>query len=362
MTDPAEKQRGLLDRAFDQLADSRTPLSAALDTATRIAQLRRDHPNLWWLRLETVGLERTADWKMVDADMQGHFSGAEYTTVRDEVIHQFMVRRSHEVDGQDVVVAQSVRELEGLLSLSDEAVRASQPPEGLHPVDLYFAHERYQKTLVALAPRRQQAVDVLNRVRARVYAYLLQTEAAIELSQVASGAFERVRVAVDARLGEVAPEALVQFRAAYERAATGDEEARSHALTSCRRVLASVADALYPPTDEPVADETGQKHALTTDKWKNRLYTYAADRIPWDASRSLSLANLDELDRRLSALNDLTSKGVHANVSAAEVDQAIVQTYLLIGDLIRLPQPTDGSGPAAGVGGEGVERTTATST
>jgi hypothetical protein len=339
MTDPLEKQRQLLERAFDQLADSSVPLSAALDTATRLAQLRRDFVNLWWLRLESVGIERRAVFGLIDAEMEGRFVGEEYTRLRDEVIHQLMVRRSYVVDGKDLVVAQGALELESLLSLTDEAIKASQPPEGLHPTDLYLAQERHQKTLVALVPRRQQTVEVLNRIRSRIQSYLLQTEAAIELSVVATGAFERVRVAVDARLGDVAPEALVQFRAAYERASVGDNEARSHALTSCRRVLASVADALYPPSDVPLVGSDGKKHALTADKWKNRLYTFASERIANNASRSVTQANLDELDRRMSALNDLTSKAVHAGVSAEEVDQAIVQTYLLIGDLVRLPEP-----------------------
>jgi hypothetical protein len=360
VTYPVQKQRELIDQAFDQLADSTVPLSAALDTATRLAQLRRDYANLWWLRFEGVGMERRADFQMVDAEMRGYFVGAEYDQHRDQVIREAMVRRAYQEDGKDLVMGPGIRELERQLTLVHETVKASEPPQGLHQLDLYFANERHQKTLLGLLPRRQQIEEVLNRVRARLQGYLLATEAAIEVTQIAGGAFDRVRAAVDGRLSEVAPEALVQFRAAYERVAAGDDEARSHALTSCRRVLASVADALYPPSDMPLVDAAGKHHALTAEKWKNRLCAYAAERIPGDASRSLTLANLDELDRRLTALNNLTSKGIHGSVSADEVDQAIVQTYLLIGDLIRLPEPAPAahSSPAADIAGETGERTT----
>ena len=39
---------------------------------------------------------------------------------------------------------------------------------------------------------------------------------------------------------------------------------------------------------------------------------------------------------RIDRLHDLSSKGVHADTSEFEVNQAVIQTYLLIGDILRL--------------------------
>jgi hypothetical protein len=43
-----------------------------------------------------------------------------------------------------------------------------------------------------------------------------------------------------------------------------------------------------------------------------------------------------ELAAKLEALNRPTSKGVHAEVSELEVNQAIIRTYLTTGDIVRL--------------------------
>lgn len=53
---------------------------------------------------------------------------------------------------------------------------------------------------------------------------------------------------------------------------------------------------------------------------------------------------MEELGRRLDAINDLSSKGVHADVTIEEADQCVLQTYLLVGGLARA---TDGQEPAA---------------
>lgn len=49
-------------------------------------------------------------------------------------------------------------------------------------------------------------------------------------------------------------------------------------------------------------------------------------------------AQLTDLGNRLDALNVAGSKGVHADVTGAEADQCIIQTYLLIGDFLRLAE------------------------
>jgi hypothetical protein len=42
----------------------------------------------------------------------------------------------------------------------------------------------------------------------------------------------------------------------------------------------------------------------------------------------------------VEALNDLASKGVHSDIAEYEADQCMIQTYLTIGDLLRLDDRT----------------------
>jgi hypothetical protein len=42
----------------------------------------------------------------------------------------------------------------------------------------------------------------------------------------------------------------------------------------------------------------------------------------------------------------LTNKGVHANVTQAEVDTCVMQTYLLAGEILRIFEDTSKGDPA----------------
>jgi hypothetical protein len=43
-----------------------------------------------------------------------------------------------------------------------------------------------------------------------------------------------------------------------------------------------------------------------------------------------------DVGARLSALNDLASKGVHVDVTTYEVDTCVVQTYLVVADVLHI--------------------------
>lgn len=52
--------------------------------------------------------------------------------------------------------------------------------------------------------------------------------------------------------------------------------------------------------------------------------------------RAVVRVTLQGVDSRLRALNELASKGVHAGVTAYEVDTCVVQTYLVAADVLRI--------------------------
>lgn len=55
-------------------------------------------------------------------------------------------------------------------------------------------------------------------------------------------------------------------------------------------------------------------------------------------------ADRQDVDARLKALNELASKGVHADVTTYEVDTCVVQTYLLVADELRVRERANSAG------------------
>ncbi|HSW43453.1 MAG TPA: hypothetical protein VLM76_13165 [Patescibacteria group bacterium] len=335
--------RSLVSRALGDLA-SGVPLSAILEQCIRIAELRQDLFNAWWMRREAIGPGGSRAVKALDAQMSQRLAAELYGPLRIALIEDQIERRGMELvdletmEMEHEVCTISVGEIETQIELLEAHLEASKPPAGLAPLDLYYANQGYHKARAQTQPMIRDLKSILSRIRARLHTFLVQTEAALAVAQTATSTFERTRRFVDGRLGAVAPDALEKLQAAYERADAGHSEALSHALTSCRRVLQSVADVLYPATGTVVIGSDGKSREMTADKYRNRLWQYVSEHASSDTGRRITTATVEELGRKVNILDELSSKGVHGQVTLEEVDQCVLQTYLLVGELLRLAE------------------------
>jgi hypothetical protein len=245
----------LVQTTLDEFDNPNYKLSSVLRKAIRIARLRNDHENLWWLQEEMLA----------DSDKE--------------------------------------------------------------------ARNRIKRELLPHYSREQ-----FRRIEHRVHEFLSITEKQLAYGQINSDIFERNRQYVDSRLSAIAPESLEQLVVAYRRVGEGDSEAGSHALLSCRRVLKSLADKLYPAREEPVIGSDGRERTLIEEKYIARLWQFVAERVKGRTAGDLLLAQVKDTGNRIDRLYELDSKGVHADVSEFEVNQAVIQTYLLVGDILRIAE------------------------
>jgi hypothetical protein len=145
---------------------------------------------------------------------------------------------------------------------------------------------------------------------------------------IGAAIFTQYKNSVDAVLADTAELAADRLPQAYERLATGGSEAVSHALTTCRRVMDSFADAIYPARAEPV--RIGEEEIeVGADRTRNRLRAYIYERVG-NGSR------YKRLNQGIRSLYDRTSTGVHADVDAGEARALVLQTYLLLGEILSL--------------------------
>lgn len=332
----------LVQRGLAAADDPAHPVSALARLALRVARLREDWDAVWWLSIETRSLGEGSDAFKTDLadEVRAHFTGLDIKAVNKRHGDLYLAERavSHFDEHNRPTAATCSMSLDEIEHQIVAIRAASEPnlPPGLAPVDVYKLRQSQEEArLIGLRSIRELGT-VLGRVRNRIAVYLARTEKEILFGQYASDAFERNRGFVDGKLGAVAPDALESMSAAYRRRADGDAEGRSHALTSCRRALAATADALCPATGEVVFGLDGKSHTLTRDKFVNRLLHFAESNARHRASKELLIQQIEHLAGRLAALNGLASKGVHAQVTEAEVDQCVIQTYLVIGDLLRI--------------------------
>jgi hypothetical protein len=197
-----------------------------------------------------------------------------------------------------------------------------------------FETELSLRTRMEEHNRRIESLRIKASIRNMAYEYLIGCETELRLSVTGEKLFGRHRLHVDRMLRESAPAVLDGLSAAIRRAGESDDtEARSQALTSCRRVLMAVADLVFPARESPHTDTQGVEREVGANQYRNRLIA-AIETAGTDTHSKALQGAISDFATRLDSLDELTQKGVHAQVTEREMEFGVVQTYLLAGEVL----------------------------
>lgn len=323
--EPIDRILGLVSEAFKDLDNNDCPLSSVIRKAIRIAGLRNDYSNLCWLKYEMTDAANTEARREAMREIIPFYSKEQYVHMQQRFLEVYNTERQILAFDDNLVLGSN-----GLISAGVPEIETQESYfQGLVKQNDALASMRYG----VLA---QEHRKVLSRIAQRVSNFLSTTERELVFGQFNANVFEQNRKWVDSRLGAISPEALEQLSSAYKRLDENDSESRCHALLSCRRVLKSLADKLFPALDGPIIGADGRVRKLNDENYINRLWQFATDRASGHASGEVLLAQITALGNRIDALYDLTCKGTHADVSAYEANQCIIETYAVIGAILRL--------------------------
>jgi hypothetical protein len=175
------------------------------------------------------------------------------------------------------------------------------------------------------------AVSILSSIRSRVLAavhdFAVSSYHRLAFSGLAESIFEKHRKAVEELIRSIAPDILLKVPAVYDRLSAGDPEAISQGMNTLRRIIKSLADRVYPASDQPIQID-GQRYEVGTDKVLNRIKLFLLARCPSESRR-------DRLNRSLRDIHERTSVGAHSDISATEARSLFLNTYLALGEVLE---------------------------
>jgi hypothetical protein len=145
--------------------------------------------------------------------------------------------------------------------------------------------------------------------------------------------FEGYKSEVDNLIADKCGDVLEQIPSVMERLSLGNSEAVSHGLTTCRRIIESFADSIFPPSDETI-NIGGNDLKLDASKHQNRINAYIHLRCE-------SKSRKQRFRQNLANLFDRVSTGVHKDVSAEEAKALFLNSYLFLGEVLHLEEPTN---------------------
>jgi hypothetical protein len=334
--------RKVSEELLDGLENGSLDINKCLMKAVRLARLMRDEDAQRWLGYECIGYP-----SLKTSDSFGTCN------------KYFQVRKSAEAEGNYYTA--SLPELEATLRSRETTLAALKFPAELPSVTSSNPNEFVGLSLKvtvnsvldsfktysnALHQGISGTARIFGAAKSGLHAYATDTNLAISLGDMAAEIFEKARLVTDKFVRATSPKAAQQLIAAYERVRAGHTEECAQALTSCRRVLCTVADAVYPPSDDAFTDTKGIKRKVGPDEYKNRLLAFIESNVLSKGTAALLDANLGHLAARLDTLYEKTCKGVHADVGLGEARLTIINTYLLLAEVANIAS----THPEVGVG------------
>jgi hypothetical protein len=300
--------RSLALEIIEDVEMSRISTEGLVLKASRLARLANEEEEITWLFYERCGYRHD-----------------------DEIALKYMEYTNRWVDASDHSKGAHWGPASPLESMVETLAHQLEVIKNFRPSGEY-AHMHFMN-------QEQRAVDVgdqinaIRRIVSTVRGLIQQFATTIYhekvFSQQAEAIFTQYQNVVDGQLAATAKTAFTRLPQAFERLAAEDPEAISHALTTCRRVIDSFADAVYPPRPDPalIGDQRIDVGAAQT---RNRIRAYIYERIGGGS-------RYDRLRKGMVSLYDRVSAGVHADVTVAEARALVLQTYLLLGEIITLP-------------------------
>ena len=330
---PSEYILSLVNDSLKDIESDNIPLSSIIRKCNRIAHLRNDFINLWWLEWEMINIGDEDLSAEIVKKIAPHLTKEEKIQCIDNFLKHWSNERKCDTIGNNLEIEhdknfinKGVGEIEIEIKKIKKVSAESFSPQ---------SRDMLKNATDALASSYEV---VLERIRGRVHSYLSETEKQLIFGQINADIFERNRKYVDSILGKLNPEVISQFVSIYRRMQEKDPESYAQAATSCRRIIKSLADALYPPSGKSIRCADNKDRILSDDKYINRLNQYVHEQTAHSSSSELLLADVELLGKKIEKLYDLTCKGAHAEISEFEINQCVIQTYLLAGDLLRISE------------------------
>lgn len=215
----------------------------------------------------------------------------------------------------------SIANVEALIAAAHEAVEALRGGGNYSGDAALLASREHDQRIGSHTTAAATWSGIRGQVVATIYDMVVEIYHELLFSELQATLFADTQTKVDGSLSAASGSALDKIERVSDRLRDGDPESVSQALATCRRLIDSCADHLFPGQSEPyaVGDEltlnVGQQNVL------NRLQAFTHQ-------CGCSKSRRDRLRRTLSDLYGRCSAGTHAEVTVDEARFVFLQTYV----------------------------------
>lgn len=232
------------------------------------------------------------------------------------------------------VLLPGIGELQREIEHFERCIRDMEVPAGMLPYDTAAFTDRYVAQKQAIRDRMRANQTVIERIRTRCLNYASRIEKQLAVQSGNEHFLDEIQASVNNFFAARSEDVYTKLLKAGELARSSQSEDHALMLTSVRRAIKAVSDYFYPPSDKEVCCYDGTQRQMRDEHYLNRLQEFCMRSLTNSSSDSMAKEELSYLCVFLRRLNDVTSKGVHAEVSHREARQGLVGIYLFLSNLI----------------------------
>lgn len=229
----------------------------------------------------------------------------------------------------------SIAKIEAQTESNQRAIDAMQGGGNYSGEKALIASSNHDQRIINLSHALSTANGVCGQVVATAYDMVTEIYHELLFSALQASLFADTQGMIDGSLAAASGTALDKIERVSDRLRDGDPESVSQALTTCRRLIDSCADYVFPPREEPYAIGAEATLRVGPQQVLNRLqaHTHAC---------GTSKSRRDRLRRTLADLYERCSAGTHAEVTIGEARFVFLQTYIALGEILTLSPSQDG--------------------
>ena len=237
------------------------------------------------------------------------------------------------------ILAVAITEIDPELKQWERTIRDLTVPQGMGEYDTAAFTDQYTNEKAKIRLRIKAMQSVKQRVKNRCLNYAIQIEKQLQSQAKSQNFIAQVHTDVNNYFKVHSEDVYIKLQKAAQLVDSNNPEDCSLLLTQVRRAIKASADYFYPPNADKVMCSDGKERLLDEDGYLNRLQEYLARTFAKSSSIDLLRSEFEYLSVFARRLNDVASKGVHADVSPLEAKQGILGLFMFLYNVIsRLQQ------------------------